>query len=194
MARKIHVDGGKSTRDLIDAKKLIEMLPLKAGDTFLDAGCGDGFISLEAASAVGDEGRVIAVDVYTESVEKLRSRIGRGSNILPLVADITRRIPVPDGTVDIYFMANVFHGIVVNGEVEPLMAEVKRLLSRSGRLVVVDFKKVAGTPGPHMDLRLSEDEVIEILEDHAFTVESVGDAGPYHYLIMAVQGSENPYQ
>lgn len=194
MARKIHVDGGKSTRDLIDAKNLIEMLPLKAGDTFLDAGCGDGFISLEAASAVGDEGRVIAVDVYPESVAILRSRIGRRSNILPLVADITHRLPVPDRTVDIYFMANVFHGIVVNGEVEPLMAEVKRLLSRSGRLVVVDFKKVEGTPGPHMDLRLSEDEVMEILEDHAFTVESVEDAGPYHYLIMAVQGSENPYQ
>lgn len=55
MTRKIHEDCGKSTRDLIDAEKLIEMLPLKAGDTFLDAGCGDGFISLEAASAAGDE-------------------------------------------------------------------------------------------------------------------------------------------
>ncbi|MGB9838199.1 class I SAM-dependent methyltransferase [Methanothermobacter sp.] len=194
MARKIHVDGGKSTRDLIDAKKLIEMLPLKAGDTFLDAGCGDGFISIEAASAVGDDGRVIAVDIYPQSVEILRSRIGRRSNIIPLVADITRRIPVPDRTVDVYFMANVFHGIVVNDEVEPLMAEVMRLLRRTGRLVVVDFKKVAGTPGPHMDLRLSEDEVTGILEDHGFTVESVGNAGPHHYLIIAVPGTEKTYQ
>jgi len=181
---RVHADGGKSTRDLIDARKLIELLPLKPGDTFLDAGCGDGFISLEAVKAVGDEGMVIAVDIYPPSVEALRSAAAGIKNILILLDDITGRLPVPDGTVDIYFMANVFHGIVANREVDLLLAEVGRLLRNGGKLAIVDFKKIPGTPGPHMDLRLSEDEVIGILRENGFEVEDVMDAGPLHYLVI----------
>ena len=180
-----HVHAGKSTRDLIDAEDLMKLLPLGSGDTFLDAGCGDGFISIEASGVVGDGGRVIAVDIYPESVEKLKARIGDRTNITPLVADITRKMPIDDSTVDLYFMANVFHGTVANDEVEPLMAEIGRLLRGDGKLAIVDFKRIPDTPGPPMDIRLSEDRVREILEEHGFNVRDVLDAGPYHYMIIA---------
>ena len=57
---------------------------VKRGDTAVDIGCGPGFFSLALAEMVGEEGRVIAVDIHKEMLDvveagaqrlKLRPRI-----------------------------------------------------------------------------------------------------------------------
>jgi len=37
----------------LDANRIIDGLNIKIGDTFLDVGCGDGYISLAASPYVG---------------------------------------------------------------------------------------------------------------------------------------------
>jgi ubiquinone/menaquinone biosynthesis C-methylase UbiE len=44
---------------------------VKSGYTVADIGCGPGFFSLALAEMVGDEGRVIAVDLQKEMLDKL---------------------------------------------------------------------------------------------------------------------------
>jgi ubiquinone/menaquinone biosynthesis C-methylase UbiE len=43
--------------------------------TVLDAGCGPGLFAIEMAQMVGNSGRVIAVDLQQEMLEKLRNKI-----------------------------------------------------------------------------------------------------------------------
>ena len=51
------------------------LVPLvNAGDTVVDLGCGPGYYTLPLARMVGDEGRVIAVDVQQEMLSTLRER------------------------------------------------------------------------------------------------------------------------
>ncbi len=186
-SKKKHTHHGKSTRDILDAGKVLSNAGLKEGQTFLDAGCGDGFISLEAAEIVGDTGKVYAVDIYDKSLHLLKQEIKSRniSNIKPILADITSHIPVEDNYVDIYFLGNVFHGLVANQEIKTTMQELKRILKPEGKLVVVDFKKIKDTPGPPLETRLDPEEIVKTLAAYNFQTYKITDTGPYHYLIIA---------
>jgi ubiquinone/menaquinone biosynthesis C-methylase UbiE len=50
---------------------------VKAGMTALDVGCGSGFFSIAMARMVGDEGRVIAIDLQKPMLDILVRRAGR---------------------------------------------------------------------------------------------------------------------
>ncbi|QER41227.1 hypothetical protein F1847_00180 [Thermodesulfobacterium sp. TA1] len=50
-----HRHAGKPSRDIISASKVFDLLNLPQGIVFLDAGCGDGYFSLEASLRLGRE-------------------------------------------------------------------------------------------------------------------------------------------
>nr|WP_243687499.1 hypothetical protein [Methanobacterium formicicum] len=75
-----HKHHGKSTRDILDPKRVLGAAGLNESQTFLDAGCGDGFISLEASKVVKDRGKVYALDAYQPSLDTLKKRNQRASN------------------------------------------------------------------------------------------------------------------
>jgi hypothetical protein len=56
---------------------------------------------------------------------------------------------------------------------------------------VVEFKKLAGSPGPPVEVRLSPEEVESLLRPHAFEVVATVDVGPYHFLSMFVVKSKD---
>ena len=90
-----HMHHGKSSRDILSADEVLKATGIKEDDKFLDAGCGDGYISIEASSIVGDTGKVYAVDVYPESIKTVLNEIADKKliNMVALEADITRNYP-----------------------------------------------------------------------------------------------------
>ena len=61
-------------RSLIQSPKKIVGEYIRPGDLVLDIGCGPGFFTRAMARMVGENGRVIAVDLQEEMLEKLRAR------------------------------------------------------------------------------------------------------------------------
>lgn len=154
----------------------------------MDAGCGDGFISIAASKIVGDDGKVCAIDVYPQSVEMVKEEIQKGgiSNIEATVADITDKIPLKDDSVDICIMANVLHGFVANDEVQEVMGEISRVIRPEGTFAVVEFIKSEGTRGPPYNVRISPDEVEDLLINYNLKTTETREVGKYHYLVKAV--------
>lgn len=181
-----HVHHGKSTRDLLNANEVLNKAGLKTGDFFLDAGCGDGYISIAASEVVGKNGKVFAVDAHEESIEHVKKELHQHNirNVQTLTADITHRVPLPDHSVDLILMANVLHGFVENDEAGAVIKEINRILKSGGTLAVVDFKKTEGTPGPPMFVRLSEEETEKLFATHNFKRKKCLKAGAYHYLVL----------
>lgn len=157
---------------------------LKAGMTFVDVGCGDGFFSLLAAKKVGLEGRVFAVDVDGSRVGLLWDKAAAAglTNIVAVIARAEDTV-FCEGCADMVLYSMDLHDF----DDPPRVLENARLMLKpTGRLVDLDWKKTLMQIGPPVHIRFSEDKVAEMLKKAKFKVESVKEAGPYHYLITAV--------
>jgi ubiquinone/menaquinone biosynthesis C-methylase UbiE len=62
------------TRGVMDAPLLVQRAGLKPGMHVLDAGCGAGRVTVEAAERVGETGEIIALDIQPAMLEKARAR------------------------------------------------------------------------------------------------------------------------
>lgn len=185
-----HFHHGKSSREILDPSRVLETIELKEGDVFLDAGAGDGYMSIAASSIVGEKGKVYAVDIYEESMNILKEEIENKKidNIEPIVADITAKIPVKDKTIDKCYMGNVLHGFVENDEVDKVMKEIRRIVKPGGTFNIIEFKKVENAPGPPFHVKISPKQVRKIVEEHNFEVKVVEEVGEHHYGVIAIKG------
>ena len=184
-----HVHHGRSTKEILDPNRVLSAIGLKKGDTFLDAGSGDGYMSLAASKIIGDEGKIYAVDAWEESINTFKEEIKKENikNIETIVADIIQKIPIADESVDILYMGNVLHGFVENNEVEPVMKEIQRVIKEGGSFAVVEFKKIENSPGPPLHVRITPEEVEEIVKPYGFIVKEVEDVGTYHYAVISAK-------
>jgi ubiquinone/menaquinone biosynthesis C-methylase UbiE len=183
------VGAGRSSYDLIDAEKLFAALDLETDTVFLDLACGRGDYTLEAAEYVTSDGVIYAVDLWEEGIAALRSEANaRGLDyVRPQVADVSERIPVEDRAVDVCLIASALHDFVREGGHDAAIRELVRVLRPGGRLAVIEFKKVAGTPGPPVEVRLAPEEVKALLRGQGFDLTETIEVGPYHYLSMFVR-------
>ncbi len=186
ISEKKHTHHGKSSSKFIDAEEVLTKSGVKEGDIFLDAGCGDGYISLAASKFVGESGNIYAADIYEDSIESLKQEIQKQgiNNISPLVADITSRIPIANNEVDLCLMANVFHGFVENNELKESISEIVRVLKPDGIFALLEFKKIENSPGPSLSVRVEPDEALNLLKKYGFEQVNLEDVGKYHYLLL----------
>ena len=177
---------GKSSFGLVDADLVFGEFRLGGGITFLDLGCGRGEYAMAAAEIIGDEGLVYAVDLWEEGITLLREEVAALgiNNLKSMVADVGKMIPIEDHTVDLCFMATVFHDLVLAGVAEGALEEVFRVMKRDGLLAILEFEKVDGPPGPPLGSRLSAEEVEEKVIPHGFEIIKVTSAGEYNYLMI----------
>ena len=176
---------GKSSFELIDPKKLLDIIPLKAGSIVLDLACGKGAYSIHISEIIGNEGLIYAVDLWKEGILLLEEQIDKKNitNIMPLVADVAEQIEIDDHSIDICLMATVLHDFEEADKTAPVLKEIKNLLRPNGCLAVIEFKKIEGPPGPPIYIRLTEDEVEKIVIGYGFRKGKVADIGAYNYLM-----------
>jgi ubiquinone/menaquinone biosynthesis C-methylase UbiE len=178
--------GGSSTSDLLNSARVLKAIGIKSGDIFLDAGCGDGYISMAAAEIAGAQGRVYALDIEEPTMADLKQEISTHGikNMEALAADITRKTPLASQSLDICLMASVLHGFVENKEVDSVMKEVNRVIKPGATLAIVEFKKLENIPGPPIHIKLSPEQVAGIIAPYGYRQKQVAEVGKFHYAIL----------
>ncbi|WP_243373287.1 class I SAM-dependent methyltransferase [Geotalea sp. SG265] len=178
------VAAGKSSFDLIDTTEFFSRIAVAPNAQILDVACGAGRYSLEMAKLLNKEGLIHAVDLWDEGIESLQKTIGELgiATIRPLLADITKGIPLDEGTIDFCLMATILHDLPPEGQ-DATLKEINRVLKDDGLLAVIEFKKIDRGPGPPASIRMSEQEAEETIRKYGFRKTYLGEIGEFNYLL-----------
>jgi ubiquinone/menaquinone biosynthesis C-methylase UbiE len=145
---------------------------VKPGDTVLDFGCGPGFFAREFAKAVGDEGKVIAVDLQEEMLQILKERLGQ-EGLLPRVRTHQCKpdsidLPIEmNGTVDVAFTIFVVHEVPDPGK---LFREIADLLKPGGLLFYTEPPLIVSGKEFQDNLSRAEAAGFRVVEKRLFFV------------------------
>ncbi|HJT84362.1 MAG TPA: methyltransferase domain-containing protein [Nitrososphaeraceae archaeon] len=114
---------------------------LKTGETIVDLGSGAGIDAFLASKVVGNEGKVIGIDMTDNMLEKARNAAIKNDykNVEFRKGDIEEKIPVEDNFVDV-----VISNCVINltSNKTNTFKEVYRILKKEGegRMIISDIQ------------------------------------------------------
>jgi ubiquinone/menaquinone biosynthesis C-methylase UbiE len=182
----------RSTRRSIDdherrkwqnPEAILSSIGLRPGFTFIDIGCGSGFFALPAARIVGKRGKVYGLDTDAESIASLKEQVTReGIENLHLIIARAEESVLCDQCADIVFFGMALHDFQDPSKV---LGNAKSMVRHTGKLVNLDWKKEPMELGPPLGIRFDEEMALRLIETAGFTIETIKDSGPYHYLVIA---------
>lgn len=176
-------DNEEERRKWQNPEAIMVDLEVKAGLTFADIGCGNGFFALPAARLVGNEGRVYGLDADAEAIDRLKEKAAKeGLKNFKLKVGMAEETVFCNSCADI-----VFFGIVLHDFKDPakVLSNAKKMLKPTGRLIDLDWKKETMCLGPPLQTRFNEEKASNLIVTVGFKINEINEEGPYHYMIVA---------
>ncbi len=116
--------------------EIARLMELREGDHVADVGAGEGFFTVRLSRAVGERGRVWAVEIGEKAISRLSRRAAAGSlsNIHPILgaADDPR---LPPASLDAVLIVNSYHEMPF---FETMLKHLCEALKPGGRLALVE--------------------------------------------------------
>ncbi|MDR0226985.1 MAG: bifunctional demethylmenaquinone methyltransferase/2-methoxy-6-polyprenyl-1,4-benzoquinol methylase UbiE [Burkholderiaceae bacterium] len=113
---------------------------LKEGDRVLDIAGGTGDLALAFSKKVGTTGQVVHTDINEAMLRVGRDRLINRGVILPTLVCDAEALPFPDGHFD---LVSVAFGLRNMTHKDVALKEMNRVLRPGGKLLVLEFSKVA---------------------------------------------------
>ncbi|NUZ05767.1 bifunctional demethylmenaquinone methyltransferase/2-methoxy-6-polyprenyl-1,4-benzoquinol methylase UbiE [Piscinibacter koreensis] len=113
---------------------------LRAGDRVLDVAGGTGDLARSFAKRVGSSGMVVHTDINEAMLRQGRDRLIDAGVVLPTLICDAERLPFANETFD---LVSVAFGLRNMTHKDSALASMNRVLKPGGRLLVLEFSKVA---------------------------------------------------
>jgi len=174
----------------------IDFLELRPDALVADIGAGTGYFAIPLAEYLQGTGTVFAVDTEPQMLARLQERFEErdlAGWVIPVLSQESE-IPLPDNSIDLILMANVYHELESPSE---MVAELSRILRPQGHAVVVDWKPRNDNEGlehigPAAHHRVAQGEVIECLDGSGFQYILSWDGFPLHFTLVFQNLSASP--
>jgi ubiquinone/menaquinone biosynthesis C-methylase UbiE len=131
----------------------ISKLPINAHSVVADIGAGTGYYTFRIAPKV-PEGKVYAVEIQDDAIKYLKNRsVTLKQNNVVVVKGGERTPNLPDNTIDLAMMVDVYHELLYPHE---MLQAIRRSLKPGGKLLLLEYR--------------AEDPKVEIKELHKMSI------------------------
>ena len=160
----------------------VALLQLRPGDVVADVGAGSGYMTVRLARAVGSTGRVLAVDIQPEMIERLTDRVHREmlTNVTAVLgaADDPK---LPPGSVDLELMVDVYHELAAP---QRMLQHLRSALKPGGRLVLLEYRKEDPSIPIREEHKMSVADAKAEIEPEGFTLVEVKEDLPRQHILI----------
>jgi ubiquinone/menaquinone biosynthesis C-methylase UbiE len=153
-------------------ENIIRQLDLQKGDKVADIGCHEGYFTIKLAGTVGDEGRVFAVDIDKDKLDKLGKHLEKRSlkNVSVIMGD-ENDPKLPVAALDAVLIVDTYHEMNAHDEI---LQHIKAALKFGGRLVICEpisnASKKLSRPQQEKTHELSMSYAVEDLKKAGFKI------------------------
>ena len=168
-----------------DPEHNIEQFNLQPGLMVADIGAGSGFYTFAAAKAVGPEGRIYAIEIQQDLLNKLmnQERTQKLSNIEGIWGDVEKLggTKLAEESVNAVIVANILFQVE---DKQTFATEIFRILKPGGELLVIDWSESFQGMGPSVDHVITKDMAEPLFQSAKLEKVREINAGAQHYGII----------
>ena len=139
--------------------EVIKTMGLKDGDLVADLGCGTGFFARRMARAVAPSGRVYAVDIQPEMLDRMKGLLEKDgtTNVIPVLGEADDP-KLPKAGLDWILLVDVYHELQ---QPKAMLAKMRESLKPAGRIALIEYR-LEGTTASHIrtEHRMSPAQVL----------------------------------
>lgn len=162
--------------------QLVQALQVRPGAAVADIGSGTGYFTWRLAEQVGVNGKVYAVDVQQDMLDRTRQAVEKRNfkNVEYLLA--TEQSPrLPERSIDLAFIAYAYHEFA---DPESTMMAIRRALKPGGRVFVLEYAKESSIAPASPLHRMSFEEIRREIEPLGFVIDQLLDFLPVQHGVV----------
>jgi len=171
-----------STGGFLNPDSIVNEFGVRERMSIADFGSGAGYFTILMAERVGKEGRVYALDIMESALDSVREKARTAGlenvEMIRTNLEVVGSSGLYDQSQDIVLLANILFQSEKKVEI---IREAKRVLKDNGSLIIIDWKKGAGSFGPPDSLRTDDMAMRSLATGEGLIFERSFDAGQFHF-------------
>lgn len=173
----------------INPEEIINQLEFENGMRVADFGCGTGYFAFPIAKKIGPDGIIWALDVLGQKIEAIESQ-AKLSGITNIIA---KRVNLENEKGSGLLKESADWVVIVNmlfqnNDKKSIFAEAKRILKKTGKILLVEWNEKNLPIGPDKKLKISKAKIMETLKKNDLKVLDEIEVSNFHYgLILKKQ-------
>ena len=156
-------------REIYDRRQdIVTATDLQPGMVVADIGAGTGLFTRLFSPQVGSAGRVVAVDISRQFIDKiLQIAKAQGLENIQGIVNTPTDAALPPDSIDLAFVCDTYHHFEYP---EDMLRSLHRALRSEGTLIVIDYRRVKGLSSPWVmnHVRADEKTVVREIEAAGF--------------------------
>ena len=151
--------------------EIVEQLAIAPGAAIADIGAGTGIFLEPFATAVGDEGKLYAVDISPNFLAYLRERVKKERlSQVQVVTGLEDSVELPEASVDAAFICDTYHHFEYP---QRSLASLMTAIRPGGALIIIDFHRIPGESSEFIlgHVRAGQEVFVAEIQEAGFVLE-----------------------
>jgi ubiquinone/menaquinone biosynthesis C-methylase UbiE len=167
----------------------MERFHLQEGMHIADVGCGPGYYSFRFADAVGENGKVYAIETNPRHLDYLKKYVSdyKVDNVEVVESTFEGIGLSKDIKVDLVYICSLYHNVYAaftDAERDSFVGSIRHALNENGRLIIVDNDLVTDEELPYHGPYVNKDMLISQLWYYGFKLTDTFQFTPQRYVLL----------